>query len=278
MYRQSLGEKDGGYGSLEQFRREVILPYITSPISALEIGPFIRPTLKKTEVDLRTLDCYTTYELKAHAISIGADPDLVIDVDYVCKDDKYCDVVNEQFDVIIAAHVAEHVVGFIEYFRTLRKLVRHGGYCMIVLPDKRYGFDKFRSDTSLSHLVFQFLQPDFPAKSLYSLESAMLYDRRYINSENVVNERLDIDFLKRSLLEWHAGVHSHIFQFEDAISKIFAPLCAMGLIDFDVIEGRMSHQLGEFVVVLRAGQEKTDWSAVGDFYSPARDTITVKRG
>lgn len=278
MHMQGTGRMDGGYGSLEEFRREVILPYLNHPISALEIGPFIRPTLEKAEADLKTLDCYDTDELRQHAIRIGENPYSVIHVDYVCKDENYCNVVTDEFDMIIAAHVAEHVVGFVGYFQTLRKLLKHGGHCMIVLPDKRYSFDKFRSDTSLAYLIFQHLQPEFPAKAFHALESAMLYDKGYINAENVAEERLSIDSLRKALDGWHPGVHSHVFQFEDVITKVFAPLCAMGLIDFDVLEARMSHQFGEFVVVLRAGRECTSWESVKDFYSLSRDTITPKRG
>lgn len=122
------------------------------------------------------------------------------------------------------------------------------------------------------------LQPEFPAKAFHALESAMLYDKGYINAENVAEERLSIDSLRKALDGWHPGVHSHVFQFEDVITKVFAPLCAMGLIDFDVLEARMSHQFGEFVVVLRAGRECTSWDSVKDFYSLSRDTITPKRG
>ena len=66
MHMQGTGRMDGGYGSLEEFRREVILPYLNHPISALEIGPFIRPTLGKAEADLKTLDCYDTEIGRAH--------------------------------------------------------------------------------------------------------------------------------------------------------------------------------------------------------------------
>lgn len=250
MLIQQMGRKDGKYSSLEEFRRESLAELMQTDTSCLEVGPYTRPTFSANECRLKTLDFYDTQELRNHAVKIGVDPATVINVDYVCKDENYCEVVKERFDIVIAAHVAEHVVAFIKYFQSLRRLLNDGGYLLIVLPDKRYGFDKFRSDTNLSQLIFEYLYPELPWRSLHSLETAMYYDMRYIKRENVVKDRLNLSNLKKAASEWHPGVHSHIFQYEDAAPKIFSPLCAMGLIDFDVVDSRMCKQFGEFTVLL----------------------------
>lgn len=101
----------------------------------------------------------------------------------------------------------------------------------------------------------------------------MYYDMRYIKRENVVKDRLNLSDLKKAASEWHPGVHSHIFQYDDAAPKIFSPLCAMGLIDFDVVDSRMCKQFGEFTVLLKAGNCNTDYNTIDGFYSPPRDTI-----
>lgn len=189
---QRTGTKDGSYSSLEEFRRESLIDKINRDSTCLEIGPYTRTTFTPQECRLKMLDYYDTQELKNHAIKIGANPDDVIAVDYVCKDENYCEVVKEQFDVIIAAHVAEHVVSFIRGFQSLRRLLKDGGWLLIVLPDKRYGFDKFRSDTKLSQLVFEYLYPDMPWGALHSLETSMYYDMTYVGKENNVEERLNV--------------------------------------------------------------------------------------
>ena len=101
----------------------------------------------------------------------------------------------------------------------------------------------------------------------------MYYDKRYIKQENVVKDRLNISILEKAASEWHPGVHSHVFQYEDSVPKIFAPLCAMGLIDFDIVDSRMCTQFGEFTVLLKAGNRNTDYKSIDGFYTPSRDTI-----
>lgn len=274
MWNQNYGAKDGKYSCLEEFRREPLLEVTTPPFSCLEIGPYSRPTFLADECHLKTLDFYSTQELRSHATQIGLDPLNVIEVDYVCKDENYCEIVKEKFDVIIAAHVAEHAIAFVKYFQSLRRLLNDGGWLLIVLPDKRYGFDKFRSDTNLAQLLFEYLHPDLPWHSLHSLETAIYYDMEYIKKRNIVKDRLNIPHLQKAENEWHPGVHSHIFQFEDAVPKIFAPLCAMGVIDFDIISSKMCRQFGEFTILLRAGNKVTDFDSLGNFYTLPRDTIT----
>ena len=273
MWHQSYGAKDGKYSSLEEFRREQLLEVIATPFSCLEVGPFSRPTFKNNECHFKSIDYYSTEELRKHSLQIGLNPDDVIEVDYVCKTENYCEVVKDKFDVVIAAHVVEHVINFVTYFQTLHSLLNEGGYLLCVLPDKRYSFDKFRPDTNLAQLLFEYLHPDYPWHSLHSLETAMYYDMSYIGRLNSVKERLDICHLRKAANEWHPGVHSHVFQFEDAAPKIFAPLCAMSLIDFDVVDSRMCTQFGEFSILLQAGNNNTDYDKIRRFYNPARDTI-----
>lgn len=277
MLFRKIAEKDGMYSRLEEFRRESLIELMHSDASCLEIGPYTRPTFGGNECRLKTLDFYDTQELRKHAIKIGVDPATVINVDYVCKNENYCEVVKERFDIVIAAHVAEHVIGFIKYLQSLRCLLNDCGHLLLVLPDKRYGFDKFRPDTNLSQLIFEYLNPEIPWYSLHSLETAMYYDMKYINKENIAREKLNLSYLAKAANEWHPGVHSHVFQYEDAAPKIFAPLCAMGLIDFDVVDTRMCTQFGEFTVLLKAGNQFTDYKLLDGFFTQSRDTI-VKEG
>ncbi len=266
---------DGEYGSPLDFRREALAPYLMLGSDCLEVGPFLSPTMSPLEVNLKTVDYYSTEDLRQQALNIGRNPNDVIHVDYVCKTEKYTDYIEQKFDAVIANHVAEHVIDFVQYLIMLRAILKKNGLLFLVFPDKRYGFDSFRQDTTLSHLIYEYLNPDSDGDKLHSLETEMYYDMTYAGGVNDPVRRLDIESLRISLDKWHPGVHSHVFQFETIGKRILAPLCAMKIIDFDVVSVTMSHQFGEFAVVLTAGNQDTDWSDC-EIYSPATDTIPVK--
>lgn len=101
MLIQKMGRKDGRYSSLEEFRRESLIELVQTDTSCLEVGPYTRPTFSASECRLKTLDFYDTQELRSHAVKIGVDPATVINVDYVCKDENYCEVMDStNFDQI----------------------------------------------------------------------------------------------------------------------------------------------------------------------------------
>lgn len=262
-----LAIDDGKYSSLVEFRREVLLKNVTLPCKCLEIGPFLNPTVSGTEVDLKILDFFDTQELRSQALAIGGNPER-ISVDYVCKNEQYDSIISEKFDLIIANHVVEHVVEFVKYFQTMRKLLNDGGALLVILPDRRYGFDRFRTNTALSQIIHEYLRPDIERqKQQYAIETEMYYDMGYVNGINFVDQRLNIENLERSISIWQPGCHAHVFEFPVSIEKVFLPLCSMGIIDFHMIEARMSQQFGEFALVLRTGREFNDWSLASKFYS-----------
>jgi len=273
-FTQKVIHNDGEYDTAADLRREVLRPYLKDECDCLEVGPFMTPTMSSQEVSLKTVDYYSTEELRQQAITIGRNPDEVTQVDYVCRTERYNESIEQKFDTIIANHVAEHVIEFVNYLIMLRTMLKEDGVLFLVFPDKRYGFDSFRQDTTLSHLIYEYLNPDSRGDRLHSRETEMYYDMTYSGGVNEVSKRLDIGNLKASLDKWHPGVHSHVFQFETFGKRVLAPLCAMKILDFDLVAVTMSRQFGEFAVVLKAGNKNTDWSDC-EIYSPATDTIPI---
>lgn len=263
----SYGSRDGRYVSLQDFRREIVAPHLPGLTSCLEIGPFMRPTLSGEEVQLRTLDYYTTEQLRTQAEKLGRNPDLVIPVDYVVAGEQYDAVVLEKFSIIIACHVLEHIVEFVKFFQTMGNMLEENGMLLIVLPDKRYSFDRLRPNSSFAQIVYEYLDPDVERqKKLYSIETEVYYDFAVTGRKNDVGKRLHPDNLKTSLARWHPGCHCHVFEFEDAVRRIFLPLCGTGFIDFTLVTATLSRQLGEFALLFRKGRSGNAWAACDDFY------------
>jgi SAM-dependent methyltransferase len=259
------------FRDLPDFRRRVLLKHITLPCDALEIGAFAMPTLTPQETRLKILDFYPTEDLRAQAAKNGVDPARVIPVDYVCRDDRYDGVVQEQFDVVIANHVFEHVDNPIEWLQRVRRLLRAGAVLFLVMPDKKFSFDKFRSDTPLAHLLYDHLVPGRNLKEVHALETELHYDLTYIKQENRLATKLDLERLRRSLTQLHPGIHTHVFQFETFAAGILKPLVYLRVIDFEFREIVNCRQFGEFAVVLRAGHRPPDLRPE-EFFKPAADT------
>ena len=260
------------FHDLRHFRRSVLDRHAGFPCRVLEVGAFSRPTVDSSEGEVKFLDYYSTEELRTEARANGADPASVIPVDYVCRTDDYAGVVRETFDVLIACHVLEHVDGLIQWLRMARTLLRDGGLLLLVLPDKKKSFDRFRPDTPLSHLLFEHLVPEQDVSSVHSFETALYYDETYIGGENDPARKLDLERLRQGIAESHPGVHRHVFQYETFADRVLKPLLYTGLIDFELIEIRNCPQFAEFAIVLRGNRRGTPTDP-GGLFRPATDSF-----
>ena len=269
---ESSHETNEWFPDLGHFRRSVLDRHVDFPCRVLEVGAFSVPTVGPSEADVKFLDYYSTEELKAMARTSGSDPASVVPVDYVCRTDNYNEVVSETFDVLIANHVLEHIDHTVRWLRTVRTLISDDGLLFIVLPDKKKSFDRFRSDTPLSHLLFDYFVPDQDVSSIHNFESALYYDMTYIEQENNPAIRLNVQKLSQEIASSHPGVHRHVFQYETFADKILKPLLYTGLVDFRFLEIVNCPQFGEFAVVLGAGKDGTPTDP-GDIFSPATDSL-----
>ena len=263
---------DEPFRDLRHFRRTVLDRYVRYPCRVLEVGAFSAPTVDPSEAEVKFLDYHTTEELKSMARKAGDDPATVVDVDYVCRTDDYAESVAGVFDALIACHVFEHVDHAIGWLQMLRRLLRDDGILFLVLPDKKKSFDRFRPDTPLSHLVYEYLAPDQDVSSIHCLETKMYYDKAYIGETNDPEARLDLEELRNAIVPSSPGVHRHVFQAETFAGRILKPLLFMGVIDYRLSEVVNCPQFGEFAVVLRAGGDGKPTDP-GNIYAPAADTF-----
>jgi len=261
------------FSSLREFRRSVLDRYASFPCDALEIGAFTAPTVSPNEANIKFLDCFSTTELVEKVRHSGGDPSAVVEVDYVCRDDNYVAVIKDTFDVIIANHVFEHIDHSIRWLQMMRTMLHQDGILFLVLPDKKYSFDKFRPDTPVSHLLFEYLAEGQDVSTIHNFETALYYDLGYIGSSNDPNQKLDLENLKRAIRPSHPGVHRHVFQAETFEDRLMRPLLFTGLLDFELLEVEMCKQFGEFAIVFKAGRRNTERSA-GNLFQPATDTIS----
>lgn len=60
---------------------------------------------------------------------------------------------DSSLDFVIASHVIEHLAAPIWGLSEMVRVVRPGGYVVLVLPDRRFTFDKERDGTPVEHLI-----------------------------------------------------------------------------------------------------------------------------
>lgn len=257
------------------FRRDKLLTHVNLADQGLEIGAFLRPTVLKTEGNIKYLDFYTTEELRDQAAVSGEALQEVVTVDYVARDDQYDKWVDSRFDYIIANHVFEHVSNPIRWLQMLCGMLNSNGILFLAVPDKKYSFDRYRLDTQLSHLLYDHFSELAHIHPEHSLESALYYDRKLVGKEMEIESQFDIERLRRDTQATHTGIHSHVFQAEYFLEKILNPILYMKLVDFHLIDLANSKQFGEFIVVLKKGWQPVQMR-LEDFYTPAADTYVAK--
>ena len=127
--------------------------------SALEIGPLHAPICRRPPARVKYIDAFTTEELKEHyASDPNVDTSLIVDVDYVWRGERYGDLIKERFDSVVSSHNIEHVPCLVSFLNSLESVLCSGGSIYLAVPDKRYCFDHFKSDSSISDVLDAFFE------------------------------------------------------------------------------------------------------------------------
>jgi len=120
----------------------------------LEIGPSVAPGFRAPAFRVRYLDVVDTDGLRAFAAATGqADPDLVPRIDYVWRGEAYRDLLHEQFDAIYSSHNIEHHPCLVRHLADAADVLAPGGCYLLAIPDKRFCYDHFLPETTLSDVL-----------------------------------------------------------------------------------------------------------------------------
>lgn len=131
----------------------------------LEIGPSYSPIVPKASgarvetvdhADRDTLiEKYRAWGLPEEQLA------LIEDVDHIWAGGSLAEVVGERgaFEYIVASHLVEHTVDLIGFLQDCSALLTPDGVLSLVVPDKRYCFDRFQPHTSVGAAVDAHLFP-----------------------------------------------------------------------------------------------------------------------
>jgi hypothetical protein len=235
----------------------------------LEIGPYMNPTVRKDEGDVRYLDFFSTEELAAREQDRRSKNAVIPVVDYVVKSDDYYRHVSDRFDYVVANHVFEHVDNPVQWLIDLARLVHDGGVMFLTIPDKKYNFDRYRTDTPLSHLLTDFFRGHGEPME-HGVDIQLNYDTAYVGQPIDLGQKLNLEKLRASAGEPpHPGRHNHVFQSETFVPRILRPLQRLGVWPYTLLQfGGAPENHGEFYLVLQKAPERVEVS-LQDVYGPA---------
>jgi SAM-dependent methyltransferase len=140
----------GFYTLLGMDRVEKALHALDLTGRGLEIGPSYNPLVTKASgARVETVDHAQQDELVAKYRGFGLAQeqlDKIEQVDHLWMGGSLLDVIGDhgQYDYIIASHFIEHTVDLVRFLKDCQELLRDGGRLSLVVPDKRFCFDRFQ--------------------------------------------------------------------------------------------------------------------------------------
>lgn len=149
-------------------------------------------------------------------------------VHLVAPGSRYPFIDDNAFDFVVSSHVLEHTCNPPRQIEEWLRIVRPGGIVYMIVPDKRFCFDRRRGVTSLEHFVDEF---EHNAASI-----TVDHYRDYIVNTNGEDGlvRDTSDAYIESCWQQQGSIHAHTFT-ADSFRQFL-----------DFFAGRLSYQLAHF--------------------------------
>jgi len=144
-------------------RIEKALSYINIKGVGLEIGPSYNPILPKSSgARIKTID-HLNHEglVQKYSKHLSADLlDRIEEVDYIWSGESLTELIGEKntFDYIIASHSIEHTTDLIGFIRDCENLLKPNGVLSLIVPDKRFCFDRFKPLSTVGMVLDAYLK------------------------------------------------------------------------------------------------------------------------
>jgi predicted SAM-dependent methyltransferase len=242
--------------------------YVTKEALGLEIGPSHAPMAPKREgFNVRVLDHTDQAELVAKYRHLGRpqhELDAVESVDYVWSGQSYQELVGPEtrFEYIVGSHVVEHTPDLIGFLNDCESVLAHNGRVIMVTPDKRFCFDRFRPLSSLGDVLQQHEHPQQLHPLAPTVDAHAYAARRHGVEQTWTRETTDdprlvmsdwsevgdiIHMVRTSREYW--DMHRWVFT-PTSFSLLVTDLRQLGLIGLE-IDAVVEAERFEFVAVLR---------------------------
>ncbi len=264
LHWQSIGRHVGRSANKIKNRFDFI-NLIDSELKILEIGPFVNPIIRGANI--KYADVLNRNELIARAQKGGRAFDDVPEINYVLKN-LDIGAIEDKFNYIISSHCIEHQPDLIGHLQGVNSILEDGGYYFLVIPDKRFCFDRYLPLT----LVPDIIDAYYSKKKLHGLREVILHRAYTTHNDPIIHwnefiENSEIYFKKPdpvkvhkitpAVNEWisskgeYIDVHSLYFT-PDSFDLIIRTLKDMGYINLSVERLYFTNRNSiEFYVILK---------------------------
>lgn len=122
----------------------------------MEISPLSSPLLPRDYAGYRSIDVTDRSGLiNKYKDHDAVDKNMIQEPSYIWKGQRYRELVGEEtkFQLIVAAHVLEHVPNLISFLNDAASILETDGELRLIFPDYRYCFDWSREPSRLADIV-----------------------------------------------------------------------------------------------------------------------------
>ncbi|HET7400381.1 MAG TPA: class I SAM-dependent methyltransferase [Usitatibacter sp.] len=163
-----------GLVTLSRSRKKRVLAGIDRNGVGLEIGPSHDPIAPKRDgFNVHVIDHASREELLVKYEQHNLALDRIEEVDFVWHGESYLELTKRPhyYDWIIASHLIEHTPDLIAFLVDCDSILKDNGVLSLVIPDKRFVFDRFRPITGLARVI----DAHFGAQRIHSAGSVAEY-------------------------------------------------------------------------------------------------------
>jgi SAM-dependent methyltransferase len=97
---------------------------------------------------------------------------------YICDAIDLSIIPDESYDFLLSSHCLEHIANPLKAVGEWLRVLKHGAYLLIIVPDKRYTFDHLRPITSFDHLLHDYEQNIGEDDLTHMQETIRLHDEK----------------------------------------------------------------------------------------------------
>lgn len=226
-------------------RDDFLKPIKTNPnLKILEIGPYNFPALQGQNV--KYFDIMTSEELRNRAANEKLSEDVIKvpnKIDYVSRNGDMT-IIKDKFDIVFSSHNIEHQIDLVNHLNQVADILTNNGKFYLFIPDKRYCFDHYIPESSLSDIIaehYRTEKQDHPLRTILAMECETTHNNTKHHWRNNSGEVSGKDYkcYQKALNKYNEAqgkyIDAHRWRFTPQQFKfIIEELNKLGLIRFKI--------------------------------------------